>query len=184
MKISLWVFKIRGFEGGLRVPKHGGPRNSTRVELLNHQTSKNSVMLFWMKIYLWVFKIRGFEGGIWVPKHGGPRNSTRVELLNHQTSKISTNSIWMKLSLLVFKIRGFEGRIRVSKHGGPRNSTRLGLLNHQTSKFSLFCLKSENLLVGFCNLRFQRWNWTLNVWGTSKFCTWAPIRNQQKSIFS
>jgi hypothetical protein len=33
MKISLWVFKIRGFEGGIGVPKHGGPRNSTRVEL-------------------------------------------------------------------------------------------------------------------------------------------------------
>jgi hypothetical protein len=40
--------------------------------LLNHQTSKNSVMSFWMKISLWVFKIQGFEGGIGVPKHGGP----------------------------------------------------------------------------------------------------------------
>jgi hypothetical protein len=89
MKISLWVFKIRGFEGGIRVPKLGGPLNSTRVELLNHQTSKNSLMLFWMKISLWVFKIRGFEGRIRVPKHGGPRNSTRVGLLNHQTSKFS-----------------------------------------------------------------------------------------------
>jgi hypothetical protein len=28
MKISLWVFKIRGFEGGDRVPKHGGPHIS------------------------------------------------------------------------------------------------------------------------------------------------------------
>jgi hypothetical protein len=28
------VFKIRGFEGRIRVPKHGGPRNSTRVGLL------------------------------------------------------------------------------------------------------------------------------------------------------
>jgi hypothetical protein len=44
MKISLWVFKIRGFEGGILVPKHGGPHNSTRVELLNRQASKNSVM--------------------------------------------------------------------------------------------------------------------------------------------
>jgi hypothetical protein len=66
MKISLWVFKIRGFEGGIRVPKHGGPRNSTRVELLNHQTSKNSVMSFWMNFFLCLFKIRGFEGGIQV----------------------------------------------------------------------------------------------------------------------
>jgi hypothetical protein len=55
MKISLWVFKIRGFEGAIGVPKHGGPRNSTRVELLNHQTSKNNIMSFWMKISLWVF---------------------------------------------------------------------------------------------------------------------------------
>jgi hypothetical protein len=92
MKISLWMFKIRGFEGGIRVPKLGGPSNSTRVELFNHQTSKNSVMLFWMKISLWVFKIRGFEGGIGVPKHGGPLNSTGAGLLNHQTSKISINS--------------------------------------------------------------------------------------------
>jgi hypothetical protein len=55
MKISLWMFKIRGFDGGIQVPKLGGPRNSTRMELLNHQTSKNSVMSFWMKISLWVF---------------------------------------------------------------------------------------------------------------------------------
>jgi hypothetical protein len=59
---------IRGFEGGIGDPKHGGPRNCTRVELLNHQTSKNSIMLFWMKISLSVFIIRGFEGGIGVRK--------------------------------------------------------------------------------------------------------------------
>jgi hypothetical protein len=34
------VFKIRGFEGGIRVPKCGGPLNLTRTGLLNHQTSK------------------------------------------------------------------------------------------------------------------------------------------------
>jgi hypothetical protein len=88
MKISLWVFKIRGFEGGIGVPNRGGPLNSTGAGLLNHQTSKISINSIWMKISLWVFKIRGFEGGIRIPKHGGPRNSTRVELLNHQTSKI------------------------------------------------------------------------------------------------
>jgi hypothetical protein len=76
MKISLWVFKIRGFEGGIGVPKHGGPRNSTRVDLLNHQTNKNSLMSIWMKLSWWVFIIRGFEGGIGVPKHGGPLYST------------------------------------------------------------------------------------------------------------
>jgi hypothetical protein len=52
--------------------KPGRPLNSTGAGLLNHQTSKNSIMSFWMKISLWVFKVRGFEGGIGVPKHGGP----------------------------------------------------------------------------------------------------------------
>jgi hypothetical protein len=46
MKISLWVLKIRGFEGGIGVPKRGGPLNSTGTGLLNYQTSKNSVMSF------------------------------------------------------------------------------------------------------------------------------------------
>jgi hypothetical protein len=36
IKICLWVFKIRGFEGGIGIPKHGGRLNSTRVGLLNH----------------------------------------------------------------------------------------------------------------------------------------------------
>jgi hypothetical protein len=156
MKICLWVFKIRGFEGGIGVPKRGGPLNSTGVGLLNHQISKISINSIWMKISSWVLKIRGFEGGIGVPKHRGPLNSTRAGLLNHQTSKISINSVWMKISLWVFKIRGFEGRIQVPKHGGPCNSTKAGLLNHQTSKFSLFCLMNQNLLMRVLNLRFRR----------------------------
>jgi hypothetical protein len=49
MKICLWVFKIRGFEGGIQVPKRGGPLNSTRAGLSNHQTSKNSPISFWTK---------------------------------------------------------------------------------------------------------------------------------------
>jgi hypothetical protein len=69
MKNCLRVFKIRGVEGGIRVPKHGGPLDSTKAGLLNHQTSINSINSFWMKISLWVFKIRGLEGGIQVPKH-------------------------------------------------------------------------------------------------------------------
>jgi hypothetical protein len=71
--------------------------NSTRAELLNHQTSKISINSFWMNSSSWVLKIRGFEGGIGVPKRGGPLNSTEAGLLNHQTSKISINSIWMKI---------------------------------------------------------------------------------------
>jgi hypothetical protein len=92
MKISLWVFKIQGFEGGIGVPKHGEPLNSTGAGLLNHQTSKISINSIWIKISLWVFKIRGFEGGIGVPKHGEPLNSTGAGLLNHQTSKNSVMS--------------------------------------------------------------------------------------------
>jgi hypothetical protein len=60
------VFKIRGFEGGIGVPKHGGPLNSIEAGLLNHQTSKISINSIWMKISLWMFKIRVFEGGIQV----------------------------------------------------------------------------------------------------------------------
>jgi hypothetical protein len=86
------VFKIRVFEGGIGVPKHGEPLTSIRAGLLNHQICKISINSFWMKISLWVFKIQGFEGGIGVPKRGGPLNSTRTEFLNHQTSKISINS--------------------------------------------------------------------------------------------
>jgi hypothetical protein len=71
MKICLWVFKIRGFEGGIWIPKHGGPLNSTGTGLLNHQASKNSINSFWTEICLWVFKIRGFEGGIQVSKVWG-----------------------------------------------------------------------------------------------------------------
>jgi hypothetical protein len=67
MKISLWVFKIQGFRGGIRVPKHEGPLNSTKAGLLKYQTSKISINSIWMKISLWVFKIQGFEGGIRVP---------------------------------------------------------------------------------------------------------------------
>jgi hypothetical protein len=36
------VFLIRGFEGGIGVPKYGGPLNSIGAGLLNQQTSKNS----------------------------------------------------------------------------------------------------------------------------------------------
>jgi hypothetical protein len=75
MIISLWVFKIQGFEGGIRAPKHGGSLNSTRTGLLYYQTSKISINSIWMKISLWVFKIRGSEGGIQVLMRGGPLNS-------------------------------------------------------------------------------------------------------------
>jgi hypothetical protein len=89
MKICLWVFKIRGFKGGIGVSKHGGPLNSTGAGLLNHQTSKNSPILFWTKNSLWMYELRGLEGGIGVPKCGGSLNSTEAGLINHKTSKFS-----------------------------------------------------------------------------------------------
>jgi hypothetical protein len=52
MKISLWVFKIQGFEGGIGVPKHGESLNSIGAGMLNHQTSKISINLFSIKISL------------------------------------------------------------------------------------------------------------------------------------
>jgi hypothetical protein len=52
MKISLWVFKIKGSEGGIGIPKRGGPLNFTGVGLLKHQTSKISLNSIWMKISL------------------------------------------------------------------------------------------------------------------------------------
>jgi hypothetical protein len=52
MKICLWMFKIRGFEGGIGVPNHRGPLNSTGAGFVDHRTSKNSINSFWMKISL------------------------------------------------------------------------------------------------------------------------------------
>jgi hypothetical protein len=43
MKISLWVFETRGLKVEFGFPKHGGPLNSTKAGLENHQTSKNSI---------------------------------------------------------------------------------------------------------------------------------------------
>jgi hypothetical protein len=82
------VYELQGLEGGTRIPKRGGPLNSTGAGLLNHQTSKNSPISFWTKNSLWVYELRGFEGRIGVPKRGGPLNSTGAGLLNHQKSKL------------------------------------------------------------------------------------------------
>jgi hypothetical protein len=70
MKISLWVFKIRGFEGGIRVPKHGGPHNSTRVGLLNHQTSRNSPISFWTRILFWCMNFESLKVELGFPSMG------------------------------------------------------------------------------------------------------------------
>jgi hypothetical protein len=97
------VFKTGGFEGGIGVFKQGGPFNSTGAGLLNHHTSKISLISFWTQIPLWVFLIRGFGWGIGVLNRGGPVKSTGAGLLNHQTSKNSVISLLIKISLWVFK---------------------------------------------------------------------------------
>jgi hypothetical protein len=98
----LCVLKIRGFKGGIGVPKLRVSLNSTGAGLLNHQTSKNSPISFFTKNSFLVYELREFEGGIGVPKRRGSLNSTGVWLFNHQTSKISLNLFWKNISLWVF----------------------------------------------------------------------------------
>jgi hypothetical protein len=184
MKISLLVFKIWGFEGGIRVPNHGVPRNSTRVGLLNYQTSKFSLFCLmnqnlWMRVPNLRFRRGNWAANVWrtLELPGGL-------ISNHQISIFSLFAYRVKICWWMFAIWRFKGGIGPPTFWGPQNLTGALISNHKTSKFSLFCLKSENLLLGVCNLRFWRWNWTLNVWGTSKFCTRAPIRHHQIFIFS
>jgi hypothetical protein len=71
MKICLWVFKIRGFEGGIGISKHGGPLNSTGTGLLNHQTSKFSLScLMNQNLLMRVLNLR-FRRGNWAPNVWG-----------------------------------------------------------------------------------------------------------------
>jgi hypothetical protein len=72
MKVSLWVFKIRGFEGKIGVPKHGGPLNSTGAGLLNHQTSKISLNSIWMKLFCGCLKLEGLNGELGFISAGDP----------------------------------------------------------------------------------------------------------------
>jgi hypothetical protein len=66
------VFKIRGFKGGIGVPKCGGPLNSTGVGLLNHQTSKISINSFWRKISCRCFRFEGLKVELGFPSMGDP----------------------------------------------------------------------------------------------------------------
>jgi hypothetical protein len=44
-----------------RFPFHGGPLNSTRTGLLNHQTSKISINSIWMKFFYGCLKFEGLK---------------------------------------------------------------------------------------------------------------------------
>jgi hypothetical protein len=89
MKISLWVFKIRGFEGRIRVPKHGGPRNSTRVGLLNHQTCKFSLFcLMNQNLLMRVLNLR-FRRRNWTPNVWGTLELPGALISNYRVSIFS-----------------------------------------------------------------------------------------------
>jgi hypothetical protein len=97
MKISLWVFKIRGFEGGIRVPMHGGPRNSTRVGLLNHQTSKFSLFfLMNQNLLMRVLNLR-FRRGNWAPNVWGTLELPSALISNHRISIFSLFAYRVKI---------------------------------------------------------------------------------------
>jgi hypothetical protein len=71
MKISLWVFKIRGLEGGIGVPKRGGSLNFTGAGLSNHQTSKFSLFcLMNQNLLMCVLNLK-FRRGNWAPNVWG-----------------------------------------------------------------------------------------------------------------
>jgi hypothetical protein len=72
MKISLRVFIIGGFEGGIGIPKRGGPLNSTGTGLLNHQTSKISINSIWMKFFCGCLKLEGLKVELGFPRVGDP----------------------------------------------------------------------------------------------------------------
>jgi hypothetical protein len=83
------VFKIRGFEGGIWVPKLGGSLTSTRVGLLNHQTSKFSLFcLMNQNLLMRVLNLR-FRRGNWALNMWGTLELPGTLILNHQISIFS-----------------------------------------------------------------------------------------------
>jgi hypothetical protein len=54
------------------VPKHGGPLNSTRAGLLNHQSSKISLNSIWMKFFCGCLKFEGLKVCLGFPSMGDP----------------------------------------------------------------------------------------------------------------
>jgi hypothetical protein len=89
MKISLWMFKILGSEGGIGVPKHGGPLNFTGAGLLIHQTSKFSLVCS-MNQNLWmrVLNLR-FRRGNWAANVWGTLELRGTLISNHKVSIFS-----------------------------------------------------------------------------------------------
>jgi hypothetical protein len=104
MKFSLWVFKIRGFEGRIRVPKHGVPRNSTMVGFLNLQTSKFSLFcLIYQNLWMRVLNLR-FRRGNWAPNVWGTFELPGALISNHQISTFSLFAYRVKICWWMFAI--------------------------------------------------------------------------------
>jgi hypothetical protein len=62
----------RGLKVELGFTKPGRPHNSTGARLLNHKTSKNSVMSFWMKISCGCLKFEDLKVELGFPSVGDP----------------------------------------------------------------------------------------------------------------
>jgi hypothetical protein len=104
MKISLLVFNIRGFEGRIRVPKHGGPRKSTMVGLVNHQISKFSVFcLMNQNLLMRILNLR-FRRGNWAPNVWGTLELPSALISNHQVSIFSFFAYRVKIYWWMFAI--------------------------------------------------------------------------------
>jgi hypothetical protein len=104
MKILLLVFKIRGFEGRIRVPKHGVPRNSTRMGLLNHQTSKFSLFcLMNQNLWMRVLNLR-FRRGNWAAIVWGILEFPGALISNHKISIFSLFAYRVKVCWWMFAI--------------------------------------------------------------------------------
>jgi hypothetical protein len=97
MKISLLVFKIGGFEGRIRIPKDGVPRNSTRGGLLNHQTSKFTLFcLMNQNLWMRVLNLR-FRGGNWAANVWGTLELPGALISNHKISIFSLFAYRVKI---------------------------------------------------------------------------------------
>jgi hypothetical protein len=122
MEISLWVFKIRGFEGRMQVPKHGGPRNSTRAGLLNHQTSKFSLFcLMNQNLLMCILNLR-FGRGNWAPNVWGTLELPGALISNHQISIFSLLLIESKSVGGCMQFENLKEDLDLQRFGDPKIS--------------------------------------------------------------
>jgi hypothetical protein len=122
MKISLWVFKIQGFEGRIRVPKYGGPRNSTRAGLLNHQTSKFSrFCLMNQNLLMRVLNLR-FRRGNWAPNVWGTLELPGALISNHRISIFSLLLIELKSVGGCLQFEDLKEELGPQRFGDPKFS--------------------------------------------------------------